>query len=287
MAEPHVDGLSSEIDEFRGFVRQAFVTGSAVTLPIILTLIVLGVIVDVVSRQLNPIVGLVVSSTGIEPASEAAIKLASVGALIGTVLVVGAVAERHPDGSDVATIFTTMISRIPGVGSLYRSLDEMSTLLLDSDTDSFREVKLVEFPAQGSYTVAFLTADTPEILEAATDHDPMVTLFIPMAPNPVMGGFVVHVSADRVHDVEMTVEEGIQSIVTSGVATGQRNRDRLSDDMLDRLNRRLSSMAVAPGVNELERLASEASSKLEDRMPDSGGAEPDDGDAGTSDLADR
>jgi uncharacterized membrane protein len=48
----------------------------------------------------------------------------------------------------------------------------------------------------------------------------MVTLFMPMAPNPVMGGHVVHVPTSRVYDIDMTVEEGLRSIVTSGVATG-------------------------------------------------------------------
>jgi hypothetical protein len=48
----------------------------------------------------------------------------------------------------------------------------------------------------------------------------MVTLFMPMAPNPVMGGFVIHVERDRVIDIDLTVEEGVRSIVTSGVAIG-------------------------------------------------------------------
>jgi uncharacterized membrane protein len=48
----------------------------------------------------------------------------------------------------------------------------------------------------------------------------MVTMFLPMAPNPVTGGFLTHVPRSRVHDVDMTVEEGIRSILTSGVATG-------------------------------------------------------------------
>jgi hypothetical protein len=55
----------------------------------------------------------------------------------------------------------------------------------------------------------------------------MVTLFMPMAPNPVMGGFVIHVSRDRVVDVDLTVEEGIRSIVTSGVAIGDEDDPEL------------------------------------------------------------
>ncbi len=32
-----------------------------------------------------------------------------------------------------------------------------------------------------------------------------------------MGWFVLHLPEKRVHDIDMTVEEGIQSIVSSGV----------------------------------------------------------------------
>lgn len=46
-----------------------------------------------------------------------------------------------------------------------------------------------------------------------------MTVFRPMAPTPVMGGFVLHVDAGRVSDVDMSVEAGIRSIVSSGIAT--------------------------------------------------------------------
>jgi hypothetical protein len=97
----------------------------------------------------------------------------------------------------------------------------MAQLLLSNDTQSFQEVKLVQFPVEGSYAMAFVTARAPGVVEDATDTEGMTTLFLPMAPNPVMGGHVVHVSNDRVYDVDLTVEEGIRSIVTSGVATGE------------------------------------------------------------------
>jgi hypothetical protein len=48
----------------------------------------------------------------------------------------------------------------------------------------------------------------------------MFTMFLPMAPNPVMGGHLLHVPDRRVYEVDMTVEEGVQAVVTSGVAVG-------------------------------------------------------------------
>jgi len=246
-----------EYDGVRGFARQAFVTGAAVTLPLIVTLVVLGAVIDFISQQLNPVVGLFTSVTGLRPASDTALKLLTILILLAAIFCIGVWTERRPQRSGFGAFFDTLVSRIPGVGSLYQSIDEMSGLLLDSDTDSFQEVKLVEFPDQGSYAFAFLTADTPDVVRDSADEAEMVTLFLPMAPNPVMGGYVLHVSDEHVFDVDMTVEEGIQSIVTSGVATGRRSDEELTEGMLDRFERRLDAADVMVGIEELEETARE------------------------------
>ena len=253
--------------ELREFVRQAFITGAAVMLPLIVTVMVLGFVVNFISQQLNPITGLLGQLLG-EQASGFVLKLVAVLLLLAVIFVVGVVAERRPGRSGFGALFDTLVSRIPGVGSLYRSIDEMSGMLLDNDTDTFQEVKLVEFPDQGSYAIAFLTADTPEIVLDTTEHEGMVTLFLPMAPNPVMGGHVLHVNEEQVYDLDLSVEEGIQSIVTSGVATGPREPQDLPNDMLDRVNRRVGAydetIEKYVDVGELERYATQAETRLEE-----------------------
>jgi len=196
------------------------VTGLAVTVPLIVTLVVLGFVVDFVSGTLNPLVVVAESALGTSQVPEVIVKLLAFVTVLGVILVVGLAAERQPEEGAIEDSFDRMMAGIPGVGSIYTSFNEMSQLLLESDTESFREVKLVEFPTQGAYALAFLTADTPESVEEAAGHDEMLTLFLPMAPNPVMGGHVVSVDADRVVDIDMTVSEGIRAIVTSGVAIG-------------------------------------------------------------------
>lgn len=257
-------GAFEEYDGPRGFARQAFVTGAAVTLPLIVTLVVLGAVINFISQQLNPLVGVVTSVTGLNPASEVVVKLITVLSLLATIFCIGAITERRPNRSGFGAFFDTLVSRIPGVGSLYQSIDEMSGLLLDSDTDSFQEVKLVEFPERGSYSFAFLTAETPDVVTESVGEAEMMTLFLPMAPNPVMGGYVLHVSEEHVYDVDLTVEEGIQSIVTSGVATGQRSETELTEGMLERFDRRLDAADVV-SIEELEAYAADASSELEAR----------------------
>ncbi|WP_277541291.1 DUF502 domain-containing protein [Haloarcula laminariae] len=209
----------------RATARQALVTGFALTIPLFVTLLVIGFVVNALSNVLDPLVTFAFQLSGSRlVASEtpaALVKLVAVVVLFVSVLCIGFVAERRPGTGRIESVFDATMERIPGVGSIYTSFDEMSKMLLDSDTQSFQEVVLVEHPTPDSYTVAFVTASTPETIERATGNDEMVTLFMPMAPNPVMGGHVVHVPTSKVYDVDMTVEEGLRSIVTSGVAVGE------------------------------------------------------------------
>jgi uncharacterized membrane protein len=255
-----------EYDGPRGFARQAFVTGAAVTLPLIVTLVVLGAVVDFVSQQLDPVVGFFTSVTGLQPASDTTLKVVAILSILAAIFCIGVWTERRPNRSGFGAFFDTLVSRIPGVGSLYQSIDEMSGLLLDSDTDSFQEVKLVEFPDKGTYAFAFLTAETPDVVrEGVGESEEMITVFLPMAPNPVMGGYVLHVAEEHVFDVDMTVEEGIQSIVTSGVATGRRSDEELTEGMLDRFERRLDAADVMVGIEELEETARETVAAARER----------------------
>jgi uncharacterized membrane protein len=142
-------------------------------------------------------------------------------------------------------VFHDGVERIPGFGSIYTGFRQMSEVVVQSDVDSFRDVKLVEYPSEGSYTIAFVTADTPGNVEQATGTEDMLTLFMPMAPNPVMGGFVLHVSRDRVVDVDMTVEEGVRSIVTSGVTVSGEGQQSVSPD-------RLQAMGLDPTAQRVD-----------------------------------
>jgi uncharacterized membrane protein len=203
----------------QAYLKQAFFTGLAITIPAIVTLLVLVFAFDFVSGLLKPLTDVAQQALGLGRDLPTTVVQVLAGVLLGVVIMlVGLTAESRYGGGGLARRVEDLLTSIPGIGSVYQSINEISELLLESDTESFKEVKLIEYPDDGSYTLGFLTADTPEAVRQATGHGEMVTLFMPMAPNPVMGGFVVHVSADRVHDVDMTVEEGIQSIVSSGVA---------------------------------------------------------------------
>ena len=220
---PGIDRLPSP--SVRATARQALLTGFALTIPLFVTLLVIGFVVNSLSNVLDPVVAFAfrLSGSRLRPSETPpfVLKLVALTVLLVTVFCIGLVSERRSGPGRIESVFDATMERIPGIGSIYTSFDEMSRMLLDSDTQSFQEVVLVEHPTADAYTMAFVTANTPESIEQVTGHPEMVTVFMPMAPNPVMGGHVVHLPTDRVYDVDMTVEEGLRSIVTSGVAIGE------------------------------------------------------------------
>jgi uncharacterized membrane protein len=259
-------GSPSDADDHGPVVaalREAFVTGLAVVVPGIVTAAVVLFVVDSVYRYLDLLSDAVVG-TGLAASvpvvgQETAVELIVPVALTAFVLGVGLVVSVTSSGEALVDGVDAVVSRIPGVGPVYDSFRQMSDVMLDSDTQNFRDVKLVEFPHEGAYTLGFVTTRTPAALAAPTEHDAMLTLFLPLAPNPVMGGHLVHVPEGRVMDVDMTVEEGIRAVVTSGVAVagGEAGDDGLSERRLRELaeseavDHRLGPTGAAPTVDHV------------------------------------
>ncbi|QWC18365.1 DUF502 domain-containing protein [Halorubrum sp. 2020YC2] len=216
-------------DESSGaeLLRRAFLSGVAVVVPAVITLVVLAVAFNAVYNYLEAFSSAVVAVSpglglpvvGAVP-RELAIEVATPVVFVAVILLLGAVVESSRYGERAVDYVDEAVERVPGVGSVYQGFRQMSDAMLESDGGNFREVVLVEFPTEGTYTLAFVTSETPEVVadHADSDGDGMRTLFMPMAPNPVMGGHVVFVPERRIVDVELSVDEGVRALVTSGVA---------------------------------------------------------------------
>ncbi|UIO98604.1 DUF502 domain-containing protein [Halobaculum sp. CBA1158] len=210
--------------------RSAFVTGVAVIVPLLISLIVLAVagqyVYDYLDLFSNYVLGigpeasyiLATPAGPIRFGKERLIEILTPIVLLYSIVVLGLFINATRFGGAAVEYFDAAMAHIPGFGSVYESFRQMSDVMLEEDTQNFRDVKLVEFPHEGAYTLGFVTTETPDALRAPAGHDRMLTLFLPLAPNPVMGGHLVHMPAEKVMDVDMTVEEGIRAVVTSGVA---------------------------------------------------------------------
>jgi uncharacterized membrane protein len=202
--------------------KRWLINGVVITIPLVATLLVVLVVLDFILGVLSPIVtGVTYVWTDQPPVP--VIQFATLLSVIGVFLLVGIVAEYTPGTYLSKRVHGTM-ETIPGVSTVYQSIRRASKLLLDDETEQFQEVKLVEFPHEGAYMLGFLTAETPAVVKASAGEDEMVTIMVPLAPNPATNGYVMHMPTEKVHEVDLTVEEAFRSIATLGVAA-----DRLGD----------------------------------------------------------
>ncbi|WP_435095259.1 DUF502 domain-containing protein [Halarchaeum sp. P4] len=228
-------------------IREAFLTGIAVMVPILITLYVLGAAFGIFTDILDPM------ARGLQELNVAPqrrfiiVELTAALLLISVTLTVGFIATFR-SGEKALEYFDLLVERIPGLGSVYTSFRQMSDVMLESDAENFRKVVLVEYPQDGTYMMGFETVKTPEPIRTAAGDESLRTLFLPMAPNPVMGGHLTHVPESRIMDVDMTVEEGMRTVITTGVAVADSEEaEGLSREQLEQL----------AGVNVAENLASD------------------------------
>ncbi|MXV62815.1 DUF502 domain-containing protein [Natronorubrum sp. JWXQ-INN-674] len=207
----------------RGRFKRWLINGVAITIPLVITLLVFIIVIDFVLGVLSPIVQGIIYVLPNDPPT-IVVEFVTLVSLVTFFLVVGIAADYTP-GRAISKRVHAAMETIPGISTVYESVRRASRMLVDDDTEQFQDVKLVEFPHRDAYMLGFLTAKTPPEVEDRVDNGAMVTLMVPLGPNPTTNGFIMHMPAEHVYDVDITVEEAIRSIATLGVASNELGED--------------------------------------------------------------
>ena len=108
-----------------------------------------------------------------------------------------------------------VVQRIPIVKSIYSSVKQVSDTLFSSSGNAFREAVLVQYPRQGSWTIAFVTGK-PGGEAAEHLHADYLSLYVPTTPNPTSGFFLMVPRSDVI-ELRMSVDEALKYIISMGV----------------------------------------------------------------------
>lgn len=76
---------------------------------------------------------------------------------------------------------------------------------------------LLEYPRVGLWTLGFITGTTHGEVTRFLRED-MVNVFVPTTPNPT-SGFLLFVPRRSVRVLDMSVEDGIKMVVSTGILT--------------------------------------------------------------------
>lgn len=118
-------------------------------------------------------------------------------------------------GRFFVTGFERIIHQLPVVRNLYSSVKQVTDFVLSEREIEFTRVVAVEYPRVGIWSLGFVTGDSLPQLRAALGEE-MVSIFIPTSPMP-MTGFTINVRKREAIDLELTIDQAVQFVVSCGV----------------------------------------------------------------------
>ncbi|MBI3864077.1 MAG: DUF502 domain-containing protein [Planctomycetia bacterium] len=108
-----------------------------------------------------------------------------------------------------------MLTRVPLVRNVYSTVKQVTDFVLSDREVEFQRVVALEYPRAGSWTLGFVTGEG--MLDCAAQvGEPMVTVLVPTSPVPA-GGFTVMVTRSSVIDLNLTIDQAVQFVVSCGV----------------------------------------------------------------------
>ncbi len=118
--------------------------------------------------------------------------------------------------------FDSAILTIPIVNKVYGSVKQITDFAFEDREIEFNRVVAIQYPREGLWSVGFVTGNSMrEISEAA--GEPMLSVLMPTSPMP-MTGFTVTIRRSEAIDLDLTVDEAIQFVVSCGVVVPPQQR---------------------------------------------------------------
>jgi len=187
-----------------------FLTGLLVLVPLGITLWVLNLIIGTMDQSMALL------PLSWQPENLFGRRIPGLGAILTLlfILLVG-VATHNFIGQRLVRWWEMLLGRIPVVGPIYTSVKQVSDTLLSSSGNAFRKALLVQYPREGSWTIAFLTGRPGGDVQNHLQGE-YVSVYVPTTPNPTSGFFLMMPKADTI-ELDMTVDAALKYIVSMGV----------------------------------------------------------------------
>lgn len=191
-------------------MKRYFITGLLVWVPLAITIWVLALIINTLDQTL------LLLPASLRPGPVFGVSVPGFGVLLSVIVILltGLVTANFI-GQRLLKFWEAVLTRIPVVKSVYSSVKQVSDTLFSSSGEAFRKALLVQYPRQGTWTIAFLTG-TPRGDAARHLPGDFVSVYVPTTPNPTSGFFLMMPRADVI-ELDMSVDDALKYVVSMGV----------------------------------------------------------------------
>jgi uncharacterized membrane protein len=193
-------------------MKRYFITGLLVLVPLFITIWVLTTLISLMDQSL------LLLPVEWRPEAQLGRAVPGIGAILTLLIifVTGLIATNF-FGKRLILIWEALLGRVPVVKSIYSSVKQVSDTLFSDSGQAFRKALLVQYPREGSWTIAFMTGQ-PGGDVANHLKGEYVSVYVPTTPNPTSGFFLMMPKADVV-ELDMSVDEALKYIISMGVVS--------------------------------------------------------------------
>ncbi len=205
-------------------MKKYFITGLIILLPLTITLLIIGFVVNFLTK---PFIGLVSNflshfefmKGGFFFLTHEQVVFYTSQLLILVMLFFITVAlgmfTRWFLTNALLKIGDRIVHRIPIVNKVYKTTQEITKTLFAGDKNSFNQVVMVPFPHKTTYMIGLVVREAPSLCCQAIGEE-LISVLVPTTPNPTTGFLLMFRKEDLIY-LDITPEEALKYIVSCGV----------------------------------------------------------------------
>ncbi len=191
-------------------MRKYFITGLLILVPIAITAWVLHAVISTMDQSL------LLLPEQWRPEALIGFKIPGLGAVLTVLIIfVTGLLTKNFIGNYVVGAWEALLNRIPIVNSIYSSVKQVSDTLFSSSGNAFSKALLIQYPREGSWTIAFLTGKPSGDVSQHLGDD-FISVYVPTTPNPTSGYFLMLPKKDAI-ELDMSVDTALKYVVSMGV----------------------------------------------------------------------
>ena len=192
--------------------RNYFFTGILVTVPILITLYVTWIVITFIDIK---VAGLLPEYLNFREAFPYQIPGLGLIIVIIFVTLIGALTPGLL-GRTFLRFGERIVSKMPVVRSIYSAIKQIMETVMSTNSNSFREVVLVQYPRKELWVIGFVTGSTKgEVKRTLSKDKNLINVFIPTTPNPT-SGFLLFVPKKDLIYLDVSFEQASKFIVSAG-----------------------------------------------------------------------
>ena len=195
---------------FTLILRNYFITGVVVLIPIGFTLYLSKILIGLSSKILPE---------NINPNSYLPYEIPGIEILISLIFItiVGGLSLSFL-GKRILKLIDDLFKRIPVLRTIYSAILQMTETFSNKDNGK-KSVVLIEYPRKGVWAVGFATKENTGEMAKKTNQK-LINVFVPTTPNPT-SGFLLMFPIDDVIYLDMSFEDASKFIVSAGTSSNK------------------------------------------------------------------